>query len=63
MMERARKLLGRWARGACYAAVAVVVLALACRLWKGIGYVRGGEMTPAEMLEDMMDWMTGREPW
>ncbi len=45
----------------CYAAVAVVLIVFAIRLCQGVCEVRRGEVTPAEMLEELGDWMTGKE--
>ena len=45
----------------CYAAVAVVLAVVGLRMAAGVGVVWWGEATPAEMLEELGDWLTGRE--
>ena len=45
----------------CYAAVIAVLVIFGLRLLAGLSEVRRGESTPAEMLEDVGDWLTGRE--
>jgi hypothetical protein len=45
----------------CYAAVIAVLVIFGVRLLAGVNEVRQGETTPAEMLEDVGDWLTGRE--
>ena len=44
----------------CVATVAVLTV-FAVRLGQGIGRVDRGEITPAEMLEDMGDWLRGKQ--
>lgn len=45
----------------CYAAVMIVLSIFAMQLIRGVGEVRRGEATPAEMLEQLGDWMTGKQ--
>lgn len=56
-----RSALGHVVRWLCYIAVVVVLSAFALQLGRGIGDVRRGEMTPAQMLEELGDWMRGKE--
>ena len=45
----------------CGVATAAVLTVFAVRLGQGIGRVERGEITPAEMLEDMGDWLRGKQ--
>lgn len=56
-----RRIASGVARWLCYAAVAVVLTVFGLRLAAGVGEVWRGEATPAEMLEELGDWLTGRE--
>jgi hypothetical protein len=56
-----KDVLSRTVCWVCYAAVIAVLAAFGLRLGRGVGEVRRGEMTPAEMLEELGDWMTGKE--
>ena len=59
--KNVRKILNGVAAGACYLAVAAVLLVFAWRLGCGVREVKRGEATPADMLAELADWMTGRE--
>ena len=48
------------ARGACLAAVLLALLVLGREIGMGIGAVKRGEMTAAEMLTDLGEWMRGQ---
>jgi hypothetical protein len=56
-----KDVLSRTVCWVCYAAVIAVLAAFGLRLGRGVDEVWRGEMTPAEMLEELGDWMTGKE--
>ncbi|MBR2620997.1 MAG: hypothetical protein IKC97_01335 [Clostridia bacterium] len=48
-------------RGLCCAVVIAVLTVFVWRLGQGIDRVRDGEITPAQMLQDMGEWLSGKE--
>ena len=61
MKKRVWEVFRKVAVGMCYLAVAAVLTVFAWRLGEGVREVRQGEATPAEVLAELSDWMTGRE--
>ena len=57
-----RRVVSKAACWLCYAAVAVVLAIFGLRLIAGVDEVRRGEATPADMLEELGDFLTGKEP-
>ena len=60
-IKRARKIWNGVVAGVCYLAVVVVLTVFAWRLGCGVREVKHGEATPADVLAELSDWMTGRE--
>ena len=67
-MRRLKKATdGRWgigaavARGACLAAAVIAVVALGREIGMGATAVRRGEITAADMLVELGEWLRGEE--
>lgn len=58
---RSQRGFGKIVRALCTGVCFLVLGAFCLQVGKGVGRVRRGEATPAQVIEDTVDWLMGNE--